>query len=279
MAQELKRRLRVMDDYDFEHFVAELWEKMGWDARVSQASMDAGIDVIATKEMPYPEKKVIQAKCYGDNTTVGGPDIQQYASLKHQVEGADSVVVITTSDFTSSARERARELNVKLVDGEQLVDLIKRNDAYDLVSKYIPEVHRRRSDPSVADGGATRMESQNQTSVDSPNVDKGRIDSAMQLYRSTEWHQYVIYALGGAMMVLITVLLFIDIPFLEPIATVLVFVWLAMLVSIPVAWYMDMRRVRAESDWSPTAWMYLLGGIILPFVAFPLYYYRRRKYI
>lgn len=49
-----------MDDYDFEHFITDLWEEMGWQCKVSQASVDAGIDVVATKQTPYPQKKLIQ---------------------------------------------------------------------------------------------------------------------------------------------------------------------------------------------------------------------------
>lgn len=49
----LKQQLQTMDNYAFEHFVADLWEMMGWQTEVSQASLDAGIDVIAEKESPY----------------------------------------------------------------------------------------------------------------------------------------------------------------------------------------------------------------------------------
>lgn len=133
----LKHRLREIDPYQFEHFVADLWKQMGWDTTVSQAASDAGIDVLAEKSTPYPQKKVIQAKRYGSDTTVGGPAIQQYASLRHQVPDADSVIVVTTSRFTSAAKERAQELNVKLVDGDGLVEMIDDLEARDLVAEYL----------------------------------------------------------------------------------------------------------------------------------------------
>lgn len=133
----LKRRLQSMDEYDFEYLIADLWKEMGWRTEVSQASVDAGIDVIAEKTTPYKEKKVIQAKRYGEDTTVGGPDIQQYNSLKYQVSNADSVIVVTTSRFSSGAENRAGELNVKLVNGDDLVSMIEDLDAYDHVAKYL----------------------------------------------------------------------------------------------------------------------------------------------
>ena len=134
--EQVLTQLQSIDDYDFEHLVADLWARQGWDTEVSQASVDAGIDVIATKESPYPQKKLIQAKRYGSNTTVGGPDIQQYASLKHQRDNVDSVVVVTSNKFTRHAEDRAQELNVKTVDGDGLVKLVDQFNGYDLLEKY-----------------------------------------------------------------------------------------------------------------------------------------------
>ncbi len=134
---ELLSELQSMDNYDFEYFVADIWEQMGWETEVSQASVDAGIDVTATKSNPYPEKNIIQAKRYGENTSVGGPDIQQYASLKQQVSGTDSVIVVTTGSFTNAAEKRATDLNVKTVDGDGIVSMVDDLDARNLVTDYI----------------------------------------------------------------------------------------------------------------------------------------------
>jgi hypothetical protein len=126
-----------MDDWDFEHLVADLWERQGWSTEVEQQSTDAGVDVRATKSLPHRQKALIQAKRYGQNTTVGGPDIQQYSSLRQQEADADQAVVVTTGRFTKSARRRAQDLNVKLIDGDDLVELIEHLDAHDAVEKYL----------------------------------------------------------------------------------------------------------------------------------------------
>lgn len=142
---DLKGVLQSMDDYDFEHFVADLWERMGWNTEVSTQSADRGIDVVATRNSPYEEKALIQAKRYGPNTTVGSPDIQQYASLKHQRHGVDKVLVVTTNGFSRQAGELAHQLNVKLIDGDDLTELVDQLDAMDLVERYVPAV--REPDP------------------------------------------------------------------------------------------------------------------------------------
>lgn len=135
-ATQVKAQLQSMGDYAFEHFVADLWAERGYSTEVSQEAIDAGIDVVATKQAPYPQKELIQAKRYKAGNTVGGPDVQQYASLKHQGENVDSVVVVTTSSFTRHARERADDLNVKLVDGDQLVQMVQELDATHLLAQH-----------------------------------------------------------------------------------------------------------------------------------------------
>ena len=115
--------MQEMDSYEFEHLVADIWEFQGYETRVSQESNDRGVDVVAHKETPYPEKVVIQAKRYGDSNTVGSPEVQQYASLLRQKD-ADAVVIVTSGSFTQQARDVSEQLNVKLIDGADLCRLI-----------------------------------------------------------------------------------------------------------------------------------------------------------
>lgn len=136
-----KSTLQSFDDYQFEHFVGDLWERMGWQTEVSTQSADRGIDVTAIRRSPYLEKALIQAKRYGPDTTVGSPAIQQYASLKNQEENVDKVIVVTTNEFTQQARSVAKQLNVKLVNGDELVEMVERLDALGLVTKYAPVSH------------------------------------------------------------------------------------------------------------------------------------------
>ncbi|MFC7233462.1 restriction endonuclease [Saliphagus sp. GCM10025308] len=67
----IKDVLQEMDDYAFEHFVADLWTRMGYETSVTSASQDAGVDVLA-KDPASGGILVIQAKRYSQSTTVGG---------------------------------------------------------------------------------------------------------------------------------------------------------------------------------------------------------------
>ena len=134
---QLRRGLQQMDDYAFEHFVADLWARQGWDTEVEQQSTDAGVDVRATKQSPYQRKILIQAKRYSDTNRVGGPEVQQYAALHQQEDNVDEVLVVTTGGLTSAAHRRADDLNVKLIGGDDLVDLVDSLDALDIVNQYL----------------------------------------------------------------------------------------------------------------------------------------------
>ena len=134
--EQILQWLQEMDPYDFEHFVADLWQARGWETTVSQESVDQGVDVIATKENPFPEKQVIQAKRYSSGNTVGSPKVQQYSSLREQEDGADAAVIVTTSTFSRQAEDLGQKLNVKLVDSETLYRLLEETGRFDLVSKY-----------------------------------------------------------------------------------------------------------------------------------------------
>lgn len=144
-SSQLRKQLQSMDDYDFEKLIADLWRKQGWDAEVEDQSGDAGIDIRVRKQKPYPRKVLIQAKRYSDDNPVSAPQIQQYYALNRQEDGVDEVIVVTTGRFTGPAEDRARKLNVKTINGDELVKLIDRLDAYETVRGY---TGRPRVDPN-----------------------------------------------------------------------------------------------------------------------------------
>jgi len=124
---------------ELEEFVADLWEVQGWEARATQGSQDMGVDVLATKsDGPFEQSLAIQAKCYSQTNPVGQKEIKEYYSLRDQ-ERVDAVVIVTTSRFTSGAVEWANEYNLKLVDGDDLLELVKESDCWHLVDTYLPE--------------------------------------------------------------------------------------------------------------------------------------------
>lgn len=118
----------VFDDItaaDLNHLVANIWRQRDWDTTVSTTPQAGGVDIIAEREAPLPEKQLIQVKHYVDDNPVSESEIQQYADLKHQFGNADNAVLVTSGHFTEPARETAQEANIKLVDGEGLAALAR----------------------------------------------------------------------------------------------------------------------------------------------------------
>lgn len=134
-ATSIRHLLQQLDGHEFEHFIADLWARRGWNTDVTSQSSDKGIDVVATKAFPYPKKVLIQTKRYRGTNSVSGPELQKYASLK-QRENVDEVVVITTSEFTNQAEVIADDFNIKLIDGKTLQRLVGEMSAEDVVATY-----------------------------------------------------------------------------------------------------------------------------------------------
>ena len=259
---ELQTILQQMDPYDFEHFIADLWERMGWSAEVSSASMDEGLDVIARKSSPYEQRVAIQAKRYGPNTTVGSPDIQQYASLLHQYDGIDKVLVVTTNEFTGQAQDLAGRLNVKLINGTELAELVGQYQALDLVAKYIDFVTAVETEPEEPVG------STEETAAPEPSTESARQPSGE--IPETIWQKAIMIAIPWWLIAFFGVNI---LP--ESIWALLFFtVWF----GLPIALYLDARTVREEVSWPKYTWAYVLTSFIwlLAIVPAGVYVWKRR---
>jgi restriction system protein len=144
----LRRRLQRMDPYDFEKFIGDVWTYLGWETRVVGEPGDQGIDVIATDG---ENKQLIQAKRYGPDTTVGSPEVQQYASLRLQEDGVDQVTIVTTGTFSRQAEDLAPDLDVILVDGEDLLGILEELEAFEVFARHFEDI-------SLAENGDTDTE-------------------------------------------------------------------------------------------------------------------------
>ncbi len=98
-----------MSPEEFEHYCAAVLRKMKWKARVTQASGDQGVDIVADKR---GVRRVIQCKKYSE--PVGNRAVQEIvAAIAH--EGAQRAVVVTTSDYTPAAKKLAASNQVLLL--------------------------------------------------------------------------------------------------------------------------------------------------------------------
>jgi HJR/Mrr/RecB family endonuclease len=114
-----------LNGYEFENLLKVLLEKKGYHVENTPLSGDQGADLIINK---LGERITVQAKCY--NGMVSNKAVQEVvASIAYY--RANRGIVITNSDFTSSAYDLADSNNIELINRKQLEKMIK----YYLISK------------------------------------------------------------------------------------------------------------------------------------------------
>ena len=276
---QLKAVLQEMDPYEFEYFVGDLWERMGWETTVSTASADKGVDITARKSSPYDQLLLIQAKRYGPNTTVGSPEIQQYASLRNQFDGVDKVLLVTTNDYSRQAREIATDLNVKLINGDELVELIHEHDSLDLVAKYLDFIHpveESESDsesdepPTGVSDGTIEAETES-SSAPTDSSTEGQVDAHSDGVPSTRWRNVILGTSLGWLVV------FFGVTTIPEGLWGMLFVgtWL----GLPVAIYLDMRAVADHTEWPRFGWLYIVSSLVwfVGWIPGLIYLWRRRS--
>ncbi len=118
----IKRLKSSQTAYQFEHFVAHLLKCMGYYARVTQASGDGGVDIIAHRDELGFEPPIIKVQCKQVLETIGRPAVQQ---LHGAIEHGEHGLFVTLGSFSPDARtfERTKP-NLRLIDGETLIELI-----------------------------------------------------------------------------------------------------------------------------------------------------------
>jgi restriction endonuclease Mrr len=127
----LLEMLMDMDPYQFEYLIGDLLATIGYeDVEVTKRSGDKGVDVVANLRMEgiTDVKTVIQVKRFKKGNNLSGAVVTQ---LRGSAEVDQRGLVITTSDFTRSAKDEARAPNkmpVSLVNGEKLLDLMLKHE-------------------------------------------------------------------------------------------------------------------------------------------------------
>ena len=135
-SSEILPTLRTLPPRHFEQFIADVWqERQGWNTEVMDAGPDRGLDVIGEPSRGG-SKTAVQCKRYAEGNKVTSDKVQQYAALRQQWSDVEGVTIVTTSSFTRAAEELADRLDVKCIDGDDLVRLVRHYNAYDILEWY-----------------------------------------------------------------------------------------------------------------------------------------------
>lgn len=114
--------LMELSPSEFESLITNLFQKMGLEAKQTQASRDGGVDCVAYDPRPiFGGKVVIQAKRY--KHTVGVSAVRDlYGTVQN--EGASKGILVTTSGYGKAAFEFAAGKPLELLSGSNLLHLL-----------------------------------------------------------------------------------------------------------------------------------------------------------
>lgn len=114
-----------LSGHDFEDLVERLIKKLGFITEERKKNADGGIDIRAINEKPILKGTyIIQCKRY--NNTISESIIRDLYGVVIS-ERANKGILITNSKFSKQAKEFAKNLQIELIDGNELVKLFLEN--------------------------------------------------------------------------------------------------------------------------------------------------------
>jgi restriction system protein len=132
IAETLLNRMRTMSPSAFEQLIIDLLVGIGYGGTHREAaerlgrSGDGGVDGVIREDKLGLDAIYIQAKRYGEETSVGAPAVQAFAGALLG-KGATKGVFVTTSHFTQHAKDVAEAYKthkIVLIDGPELARLM-----------------------------------------------------------------------------------------------------------------------------------------------------------
>jgi restriction system protein len=142
----LGRLARDLKGYEFQGFIADLLEAMGYRVQQGKRGADGGIDLIAYHDPLCLEPPIIKVQVKAEEGTARDADV---AALLGNLAPNERGLFVTLGRFTKDSRLRERQhAHLRLIDGDELLSLIyehyekagtRLKAAVPLKQVYIPE--------------------------------------------------------------------------------------------------------------------------------------------
>jgi len=121
-AQRTISDIQRLKPKEFEQFIAFIFGKMGFSAKTTKYIKDGGIDVIAVKD---GRTHFIQCKKYTRNKVTLAHVRDFYGAMADA--GCNRGFFVTTSFFTLDAEQFAAGKPIELIDGERLMEYVRKS--------------------------------------------------------------------------------------------------------------------------------------------------------
>ncbi|MFC6439681.1 restriction endonuclease [Bowmanella sp. JS7-9] len=155
LSTDLLNRVRTVTPQFFENLLVELLVEMGYGGSEDGAAHalgktgDNGVDGVINQDPLGVDQIYIQAKRYASGNNIGAGDIRDFFGALN-LKKASKGIFITTSDFTPSAIQTAKDLGTRivLINGKELSKLMLR---YNVGCRDIETLHLKRVDEDFFD--------------------------------------------------------------------------------------------------------------------------------
>lgn len=105
----------------FEEYCASLFRARGYKATVTPPARDGGYDILLERDgMTW----IVECKLYNRRHRVGRPVLQKLYGANSSI-GADGMIVVTTSGYSTDALAYAAETGIRTIAGDRLVDMCR----------------------------------------------------------------------------------------------------------------------------------------------------------
>ncbi|HDZ9156190.1 TPA: restriction endonuclease [Vibrio cholerae] len=156
LASEILARTRKVSPAFFEQLLIDLLLAMGYGgsgegmAHTLGKSGDNGVDGVINQDPLGVDQVYIQAKRYADGNNISASDIRDFFGALN-LKKAQKGIFITTSDFTTSAVQTAKDLGMRivLINGKELAKLMLR---YNIGSRDEQVIYLKRIDEEFFEG-------------------------------------------------------------------------------------------------------------------------------
>lgn len=127
--EDLKSKARLMiedkvdklDPWQMQDLVGGLLQAMKYNVKISPKGPDGGVDILAYKDAFGFEQPIIKVQVKHRKSTTGSPEVQQLLGANPLKANC---IFVSSGGFTSQAITVAKQNGVKLIDLEELVQLI-----------------------------------------------------------------------------------------------------------------------------------------------------------
>jgi len=135
---ELRSKLRELDDDEFTQLVADLWAAQGWSTTVFSATKQVVYDIVAMRDEPEQRRLLLWTEHKPGEEQLGPRAVERCATARDSSQGADSATLVTNALPRTAAKQRAEGLEVTIIDGQELVELLRFEDFLDRLDQDPP---------------------------------------------------------------------------------------------------------------------------------------------